>query len=115
MNKRAIFAIFRKDLQVAAQNNGVLLPIILLPLIFFGIFPWIMTYALTATNAAGTALNNIDQLFARMPVGLLNELSAYSHSQKVVVFMLLHMVAPMFLMVPLMVPSVIAADSFAGE
>lgn len=115
MNKRAIFAIVRKDLKVAVQNNGVLLPIILLPLIFFVIFPWIMTYAATATNAAGTSLNKIDQLFARMPVGLLNELSPYSHSQKVVVFMLLYMVAPMFLMVPLMVSSVIAADSFAGE
>lgn len=115
MNTRAVFAIARKDLKVARQNNGVVLPIILLPLIFFVIFPWVMTYASTMTDAAGSSLNNIDQLFARMPAGLLNELSPYSHQQKIVVFMLMYMVAPMFLMVPLMVSSVIAADSFAGE
>jgi ABC-type Na+ efflux pump permease subunit len=115
MNKRAMFAIVRKDLKVAMQNNGVILPIILLPLIFFVIFPWVMVYASTMTNAAGSSLSNIDQLFARMPAGLLNELSPYSYEQKIVVFMLLYMIAPMFLMVPLMVSSVIAADSFAGE
>ena len=35
MNTRAIFAIVRKDLKVAMQNKGVILPIILLPLILF--------------------------------------------------------------------------------
>ena len=33
MNTRAILAIVRKDLKVALQNKGVVLPIILLPLI----------------------------------------------------------------------------------
>ncbi len=115
MNTRAVFTIARKDLKVAMQNNGVLLPVILLPLIFFVIFPWVMVYASTMTDAAGSSLNNIEQLFARMPAGLLNELSPYSDQQKIVVFMLMYMIAPMFLMVPLMVSSVIAADSFAGE
>ena len=32
MNTRAIFAIVRKDLKVAVQNKGVVLPMIILPL-----------------------------------------------------------------------------------
>ena len=31
MNKRAIFAIIRKDLKVVSQNKGVMLPIIIAP------------------------------------------------------------------------------------
>ena len=115
MNTRAIFAIIRKDLKVAVQNKGVVLPIILLPLILFVIFPWIAVYAPHLSNAGGTSLNNMDQIFSRLPAGLLNELSGYTHEQKMIVFILVYMLAPMFLILPLMVSSVIAADSFAGE
>jgi ABC-2 type transport system permease protein len=45
MNTRAIQAIVRKDLKVAVQNKGVVLPMIILPLILFVAFPWIMAYA----------------------------------------------------------------------
>lgn len=112
MNTRAIFAIVRKDLKVALQNKGVVLPIVILPLIFFVVFPWLMAYVSTF---AGSSLNNMDEVLARMPAGLLRELSGYTHEQQLVVFSLVYMLAPMFLILPLMVSSVLAADSFAGE
>ena len=115
MNTRAILAIVRKDLKVAVQNKGVVLPIIILPLILFVVFPWIMAYAPSWANTAGTSFSNMDELLARMPSGLLNELSGYTPKQQMVVFALVYMLAPMFLILPLMVSSVIAADSFAGE
>jgi len=115
MNTRAMLAIVRKDLKVAIQNKGVVLPIIILPLILFVIFPWIMAYVPSWANAAGTSLSNMDELLARMPSGLLNELSRYTADQQLTVFSLVYMLAPMFLILPLMVSSVLAADSFAGE
>ncbi|HLO33611.1 MAG TPA: ABC transporter permease subunit [Anaerolineales bacterium] len=115
MNTRAILTIVRKDLKVALQNKGVVLPIVLLPLILFVIFPWVAVYAPALSSAAGTPLNNMDQIFARMPAGLLHELSGYTHEQQMTVYILVYMLAPMFLILPLMVSSVIAADSFAGE
>lgn len=115
MNTRAILAIVRKDLKVAVQNKGVVLPIIILPLILFIVFPWIMAYAPSWANAGGTSLSNIDELLARMPSGLLHELSGYTQEQQMIVFSLVYMLAPLFLILPLMVSSVIAADSFAGE
>ena len=45
MNTRAILAIVRKDLKVAVQNKGVVLPIVILPLVLFVIVPWVMAYA----------------------------------------------------------------------
>jgi ABC-type Na+ efflux pump permease subunit len=50
-----------------------------------------------------------------MPAGLINELSGYNQEQQLIVFTLMYMLAPLFLIMPLMVSSVIAADSFAGE
>jgi ABC-type Na+ efflux pump permease subunit len=114
MNTRAIRAIVRKDLKVAVQNKGVVLPIIILPLILFIVFPWVMAYAPSLAEATGTS-NNIGQMLERMPVGLLNELSGYTQDQQMTVFTLVYMLAPLFLIMPIMVSSVLAADSFAGE
>lgn len=115
MNTRAILAIARKDLKVALQNKGVVLPIIILPVILFMVLPWVMAYVPSMVNAAGTSMSNMDELLLRMPAGLLNELSGYTLDQQMIVFSLVYMFAPMFLIMPLMVSSVIAADSFAGE
>ena len=115
MNTRAIQAIVRKDLKVAVQNKGVLLPMIILPLILFVVIPWVMAYVPSLANGAGTSLSNMDELLARMPAGLLDELSGYTTSQQMIVFALVYMLAPMFLIMPLMVSAILAADSFAGE
>jgi ABC-type Na+ efflux pump permease subunit len=68
-----------------------------------------------ASTMAGGSFGNVDELLARMPSGLLNELSRYTPAQQLVVFSLVYMLAPMFLIMPIMVSSVLAADSFAGE
>ena len=112
MNTRAILAIVRKDLKVAVQNKGVLLPIVILPLILFVIIPWVMAYA---SSLAGTSFSNVDEILRRMPSGLIHELRGYTPEQQPIVFALVYMLAPMFLIMPLMVSSVLAADSFAGE
>jgi ABC-type Na+ efflux pump permease subunit len=115
MNTRALFAIARKDLKVAMQNKGVVLPIVILPLILFVIFPWVMVYVSSMADVTGNSLSNVDEMLARMPAGLLNELNGYTQDQQMIVFSLVYMLAPMFLILPLMVSSVLAADSFAGE
>jgi ABC-type Na+ efflux pump permease subunit len=115
MNTRAILAIVRKDLKVAIQNKGVVLPIIILPLILFVGFPWIMVYVSYLAETTGESVSNIGQMLERMPAGLLHELNGYTSSQQFIVFSLVYLLAPMFLIMPLMVSSVLAADSFAGE
>lgn len=115
MNTRAILAIVRKDLKVALQNKGVLLPIIILPLILFVAFPWIMVYASTLADTTGTTFSNVGELLERMPSGLREELGKYTADQQIIVFTLVYMLAPLFLIMPIMVSSVLAADSFAGE
>ncbi len=115
MNTRAIFAIARKDLKVALQNKGVVLPIIILPVILFVVLPWILVYVSSQATAMSSSFSNMGQILERMPAGLLHELGKYTQTQQIIVFGLVYMLAPMFLIMPLMVSSVLAADSFAGE
>ena len=115
MNWRAIFAIVRKDLKVVSQNKGVTLPIIIVPLVLFVVLPWITTLAPSLANTMGTSTGNIDELIMRMPAGFQQELSGLNINQQMIVFVLVYMMAPLFLIIPLMVASTIAADSFAGE
>jgi ABC-2 type transport system permease protein len=115
MNTSAILAVARKDLKVALQNKGVVLPIVIVPLILFVVIPWIIVYASSMAGATGTSFNDLDEILARMPSGLLQELSGYTQEQQLIVFALVYMLAPLFLIMPLMVSSVLAADSFAGE
>ncbi len=118
MNARTISAIVRKDLKVVSQNKGVMLPIILLPLILFVIFPWVVTlmpflgdiFSITADD-----LNKFQGLINRMGPGVQQELAGFDQYQVIVVYILVYVMAPFFMIIPLMVSSVIAADSFAGE
>jgi ABC-2 type transport system permease protein len=115
MNWRAVFAIVRKDLKVVLQNKSVFLPIVIIPLVFFVALPWMAAFAPRLVNIAGVSFNELSQLIARMPPGFQESLAGFDLDQKVIVFFLVYMLGPMFLIIPLMVASVIAADSFAGE
>ncbi|MGB7876169.1 MAG: ABC transporter permease subunit [Anaerolineales bacterium] len=115
MNWRAVFAIVRKDLKVVTQNKGVMIPIIVVPLVLFGLLPWLSLFAPNMVNIGGANMDELTALIANMPAGLQNELAPYTVEQQTIVFFLVYMLAPMFLIIPLMVASVIAADSFAGE
>ena len=115
MNYRAIFAIVRKDLKVASQNKGVMVPIIVLTVVFFVLLPWLTRLLPLVENMTGDSLDDIAKLLSRMPGSLKQDFSGLSLTQAMTVFALKYMLAPMFLMLPILVASVIAADSFAGE
>jgi ABC-2 type transport system permease protein len=116
VNRRAILAIMRKDLKVVIQNQGVLLPMILLPALFLVVFPvGLCVVVQFAVGSPDMPLSDISSLILNMPSGLQAELSGYNDAQRLVVLALVYFLAPMFLILPLMVASVISADSFAGE
>ena len=115
MNRRAIFAIVRKDLKVASQNKGVLVPFIVLAVVFYVLVPWLTRLVPLFEDAAGDMLSGVDKLLTRMPAGFQQEFSGLNLPQTLIVYLLKYQMAPMFLLVPLLVALTIAADSFAGE
>jgi ABC-2 type transport system permease protein len=115
MNWRAIRAIIRKDLKVVLQNKGVSIPLIVVPVVILGILPALAAIAPALQNIPGTPLSGLDNFIEQMPAGLHSQLAGYNEMQTIVVLVLVYLLAPMYLILPLMVASVIAADSFAGE
>ena len=114
MNKRSLFAIARKDLRVAAHNKGVVLPLIILPLILFVVLPWVMMLV-PAMGGSQSSEAQMRQFLAVMPASALHQLEGHTPAEQISIFVLIYALAPMFLILPIMVSSVLAADSFAGE
>jgi ABC-type Na+ efflux pump permease subunit len=116
MNCRAIKAIIRRDLLAVVRSKGVLLPLILVPLILMIFLPaafGALTPLLIELPGANTP--DLTLFLEQLPAAMLDQYEGYTQEQTMVVFSLVYMFAPLFLIIPLMVASVIAADSFAGE
>src|SRR4030042_7115128 len=115
MNARAMFAIIRKDLKVVMQNKGLVVPMLITFLVFFVVIPGLSALIPKLVSGFNPASGEIEELISQMQPGLQQELSGLDMGQKATVFLLVHMMAPMFLIVPLIVATTFAADSFAGE
>jgi len=115
MNWRAVKAIVRKDLKVVFQNKGVSIPLIVVPLLVMGVMPALAAIVPAIQEMPGASLSEIEPFLRAMPAGLQAELAGYNEAQTIIVVFLVYLLAPMYLILPLMVASVIAADSFAGE
>ncbi len=116
MNWRAIKAIVRRDLLAVVRSKGVMLPLILVPIVLMIIMPAAMgRFGPAMTEIPGANVPDVAQLLEIMPESMLAQYERYNTDQLLIIFTLVYMFAPMFLIMPLMVASVVAADSFAGE
>lgn len=113
MNLRAVAAIARKDLIVVRQTPAVLLPLLIVPAVMLLLLPLLALFAPTLVNLPGAS--DVTAVLARMPEAFQARFEGLSTEQTVVTLLLVYLFAPMYLIVPLMVASVIAADAFAGE
>ena len=112
MSWRPIFAIVRRDLRLVARARAVVMPLVIVPLIFFVVFP---IGAVLAIRSGGEALTELQPLIAMLPAEVAASLGPPPLERQLLVYLLEYQFASFFLLVPLMVCAVIAADSFAGE
>jgi ABC-2 type transport system permease protein len=116
MNWRAIFAIARKDLKVVSKSKAVVYPLILVPIILMVFIPTIVGLILQDESAVEDFTTETQGFFENLPDGIRSELDAYdTDNQRVLYLAIAYQFAPLYLILPLLVSSVIAADSFAGE
>jgi ABC-2 type transport system permease protein len=116
MNVRAILAIVEKDLRVVSQSKGVMIPLLVVPLLVSILMPAILGVLPRVIAPSGLSTRgNFGELMQQMPPEFQAHLAGYNELQMFTVVTLVYYLAPMYLMLPLMVSSVIAADSVAGE
>ena len=89
------------------------MPLIVVPLIVLVLLPGLASLAPNLVNLPGAG--DLDVLLERMPAGLQETMAGRSDEQRLLLMLIVYLFAPLYLIVPLMVSNVIAADSFAGE
>lgn len=116
-HNRAVLAIVRKDVAAIGANLQVLLPMLVVPLILGIVVPGGLVWAILRFGAGSGELREILQLLERIPAGSLRDaLAQYpSAAAQAAFFAANYLLAPFFLLIPLMAASTISADSFAGE
>jgi ABC-type transport system involved in multi-copper enzyme maturation permease subunit len=115
VNWRAIFAIVRKDVMVALRTKAVVMPLVIAPLILLVGMPLLLGGIVLLAERTGVNSSDMNELQEMIPPALQPTLAGLNATQAGLVFALLYLFAPMFLILPIMVSSVVAADSFAGE
>ena len=103
-------AVIGKDLRAIRRSNAVLLPMIIVPALLLVLLPLAVGIAARATHHP-----DVHPLLDRLPHSLGSPIARLPEREQLVVLVDGYLVAPLFLIVPLMVASVLAADAFAGE
>lgn len=116
MNWQGIFAIVRKDLKIVSQSKAVMLPLIIVPVVFLLGLP-LGGILLLSNESVVAELNREAAMFIdNLPNSIQAEMADFTtEAQRWLYLMVVYQFAPLFLIVPLMISSVIGADSFAGE
>lgn len=119
MNIHNIFTIAGKDWLEVRQNRYAWVPMLIVPAIFVIVLPLVFTLLIPALAANPQDVISSDpdiQYFVeRMPVQLSQYIDFQKPVESMLVIMLGIMLAPMFLVLPLMYSTTIASESFAGE
>lgn len=120
MRWSAVFAVTRRDLATVMRNKGVRIPLIAAPVVILVVLPVLLVTGgelLTASApSAFTDPSGGGAAFAdRFTPEVATSVTGIEGPGRWSAFVLQVFLAPLYLLIPLMVATVIAADSFAGE
>ncbi len=114
-NWRGIRAVVAKDLYQVRQNTMVWLPMVILPVILQIVLPAFMILLPRIAGEAEMNMEDIEPLLKMLPPAL-NPVSKTTSPEALwVIVSSSYLFAPFFLIVPIMVSSILAADSLVGE
>ena len=104
-----IGAIVRKDLTAVRRAKAVIIPMLAVPTLLLVVMPLLI--GLAARNQEA----DLSNFLGSMPSGLAGPIQELPAREQLIVLVNGYLLAPLFLIVPLMVSAVLAADAFAGE
>jgi ABC-2 type transport system permease protein len=113
VNWPVVRAVVRKDLLIAFRNRGVRIPLIITPLLLVVVVPSFLILGgglIAGSDLAGSAgASPFEGFLPSVVESASDQREAWERTVLEV------LIAPLYLLVPLVVSTVIAADSFAGE
>jgi ABC-2 type transport system permease protein len=112
---RRILAIVRKDLAAVRRSRTVLLPLVLVPLVFFVLMPVAIGLLARFLPIDESDAQDLERLLRALPAAERERFQALHPGQQLAVIFFSYQFAPLILIVPLATTMVIAADGIAGE
>lgn len=106
----AVAAVIRKDLTAIRRSKPVIVPMMVVPALLLVVLP--LGIGLAARAQRHT---DVSRFLERLPDSVVAPIVRLPQSEQLVVLVNGYLLAPLFLIVPLMVAAVLAADAFAGE
>jgi hypothetical protein len=110
INWPAVRAVMGKDLAAVRRSKPIVLPMLIVPFLMLVVLPTIIGYAARAQTHF-----DVSRFLSNLPGDIADPILRLPVRQQLVVLVNGYLLAPLFLLVPLMVSAVLAADAFAGE
>lgn len=105
-----VAAVLAKDLRATRRSKAVVVPMLVVPAVLLVGLP-----AGLGRFARASTPPDLSGIAAHLPAGIADRLAGLDARQQLLVLVLGYLVAPLFLIVPMMVSAALAADTFAGE
>lgn len=105
-----VWSLVSRDLKAVRRSKAVVVPMLLVPFLMLIVLPFVVGMA-ARTGSGAASVGFIDAL----PAPLAEQIAAVPPEEQLLTLVLGFLIAPLFLIVPLMVSAVLAADAFAGE
>ncbi len=118
MNKRSIWTIMKKDWKEVRQNTGAWIPAVIVPIVFLVVYPALMILVPTQVQSVKEWLNSpagYARIIEYVGPFIGGRLDGFSPVRGFVVLLTGYMFAPFLLIMPLMLSTIIGAESFVGE
>lgn len=119
VRRERVIAIARRDVASILRNKGIRIPLLVAPTVILVVLPVLLvtggdllTSSTTGQLAQAPGAGNLASSFTPDAA---ERVTGYTGAAAFPAFILQVFIAPLYLLVPLMVSTVIAADSFAGE
>ncbi len=112
MNRTRMLALARKDWLELLRNRQALIPVIIVPLIFVVIMPSLIILA-GNTSIISLPASDLESFAEIFPESMVPD--GYTPEQTLVYTAITYMLAPLFLIIPVMIASISASSSFVGE
>lgn len=117
MNKQAMWAIAKKDMKAIKANLQVWLPMLIIPALMGVVLPGVIIGVVSFVSMDSPDMQEMATWVNNLSMGAFSaKLAAFETINQKIAFMIAnYMLAPFFVLIPLMTASVVSADSFAGE
>ncbi len=110
INWTAVRGVVAKDLRAVVRSKSVIIPMLAVPTLLMVLLPAGIGFA--ARTSGGVRM---DRFLNDVPGDLARPILDLPVNEQLIVLVNGYLLAPLFLIVPLMVSAVLAADAFAGE